>query len=213
MSKGTRATTLLLAALASGLAGIGGIGLGLVGVSEALSFGAGGALAVMLLTGGSRHHPDALYPARMQLARFRRTGEPADILVIELPASISLAGRRPTGKCASAVSSVLRATDGVSTVPSLGGNGLCAVVESDGRARSAIDRRLREACGSQIRLAWASSPEDGVTLESLLEVALDRLPQDESGAPQRRHGLQPLPVQRLLPRGVGPDRGTMRSMN
>jgi hypothetical protein len=210
MSTGTRGTVLLLAALVSGLAGIGGAGLGLIGVSEAVSFGAGGALAVFILAGGWQHHADVLYPARMQLARFRRSGEPADILVIELPASVSLAGRRPTRKCASAVSSVLRATDGVSLVPSLGESGLCAVVESDGRARSAIEKRLREACGNQIRLAWASSPDDGVALESLLEVALDRVHEREHGAPEARQGLRPLPVQPVLSRSLEPDRGTMR---
>jgi hypothetical protein len=210
MSTATRTTSLLLA---SGIAGVGGIGLGLIGVSEAVSFGVGGALAMILLAGRCQQHPDALYPARMQLARFRRSGDPADILVIELPARISLADGRPTRECASAVSSVLRATDGVSMVPSMGGNGLCAVVESDGRARSAIDKRLKEACGSQIRLAWAGSPADGVALESLIEVAVDRLPRRESEPPRQRHSLRPLPVQRLLPRGLGPDRGTMRSVN
>jgi len=213
MSIGMRATALLLAALASGLSGIGGIGLGLVGVSQVACFGAGGALALMLLAGGSRHHPDALYPARMQLARFRRSGQPADVLVVDLPASISMAGRRPTRKCASAVSSVLRVTDGVSMVPSLGGKGLCAVLESDGRARSAIDRRLRSACGNEIRLAWASSPDDGVTLESLLEVALNRLPLPESERRQRRRSLRPSPVQRLFSRSLGSERGPMRSMH
>jgi hypothetical protein len=204
-----RATTLLLAALASGLTGIGCIGLGLVGVSEAACFGAGGALALMLVAGSSRHHPDALYPARMQLARCRRSGGPADILLVELPASNSIGGGRQTRRCAAAVSSVLRVTDGVSMVPSLGVNGICAVLESDGRARSAIDQRLRSACGDEIRLAWASSPDDGVTLESLLEVALNRLPLPEARQPQRQ-GLRPLPVH-FLHRGLRSEREPMRS--
>lgn len=198
-----------MAALASGLTGVGGIGLGLVGVSDVIWFGAGGVVAVVVLAGGSQHRPDALYPARMQLARFRRSGHPADLLVIDLRAGLSMTGGRPTRKCASAVSSVLRVTDGVSMVPSLGGNGLCAVIESDARARSAIDRRLRTACGNEIRLAWASSPADGVTLDSLLEVALDRLPHPEPER-QRRHRLRPLPV-RLLPRGLADERDPMRS--
>jgi hypothetical protein len=205
-----RPTTRLLAALASGLTGIGCIGLGLIGVSEAACFGAGGALAVMLVASGSRHHPDALYPARVQLARCRRSGRPADILLVELPASNSIAGGRQTRRCATAVSSVLRVTDGVSMVPSLGGNGMCAVLESDGRARSAIDQRLRSACGDEIRMAWASSPHDGVTLESLLEVALDRLPIPESRRPQRRQSLRPLPVH-FLHRSLRSEREPMRS--
>ena len=199
MSRRIRATTPLLVTLAAGLTGIGCIGLGLVAVSEAAYFGAGGAIALMLVAGGSWHRPDALYPARMQLARCRRGGQPADILVVELSSTTSLVGGRQTRRCATAVSSVLRVTDGVSMIPSLGGNGMCAVLESDGRARSAIDQRLRSACGSEIRLSWASSPDDGVTLESLLEVALNRLPLPESGRRQGRKRLRPLPVQRLLP--------------
>lgn len=208
MSTRKPATTPLFAALASGFTGIGCIGLGLVGVSEAACFGAGGALALMLMAGSSRHRPDPLYPARMQLARCRRSGQPADILVVELPASSSIAGGRQTRGCASAAR-VLRVTDGVSLVPSLGGDGLCAVLESDARARSAIDHRLRSACGNEIRVAWASCPDDGVTLESLLEVALDRLPLPESR--RRRGRLRPLPVQRLLPWTLGPEREPMRS--
>jgi hypothetical protein len=207
----SRSPTPLLAAVASGLTGVGCIGLGLVGVSEAACFGAGGALALMLVASGSRHHPDALYPARMQLARCRRSGLPADILVVEVPASTSIAGGRQTRRGATAVSSVLRVTDGVSMVPSLGGSGICAVVESDAGARSAIDQRLRSACSNEIRLAWASSPDDGVTLESLLEVALDRLPLPESRPRQRRQRLRPSPAQRLLPGSLEPDREPMRS--
>ena len=207
---GRRATTLLFAALAvSSVTGIGGIGLGVIGVSEAVCFGAGGALALAMLAGASEHHADGLHPARMQLARFRRSGEPADLLVVQAPAKVSMAGGRPSRNCASAVSSVLRVTDGVSIIPSLSGNGLCAVLESDERTRSAIDRRLRRACGNEIQLAWASSPDDGVTLDSLLAVALDRLPRSESGR-QGRHRLGPLPA-RFLPRGVGNERGPMRS--
>ena len=211
MSTGTRATNLLFAALVSGVAGIGGIGLGLVGVSETVCFGAGGALALMLLAGGPQRHPDGLYPARIALARSRRSGQPADVLVVELPASTSIAGRRTTRGCMSSVCSVLRVTDGVSMVPSLGGKGLCAVLESDGGTRSAIDRRLRNACGNQIRVAWATTPDDGVTLESLLEVAVSRLPLPEPGR-QPGSSLRPLPVQRFLSRGLRANRG-MRSVH
>jgi hypothetical protein len=202
--------SILLLALASGLTGIGCIGLGLVGVSEAACFGAGGALALTLSASGSRHHPDALYPARMQLARCRRSGQRADVLVVELPPSTSIAGARQTRRSASTASSVLRVTDGVSMVPSLGGSGLCAVLESDGRARSAIDQRLRRVCGNEVRLAWASSPDDGVTLESLLEVALNRLPTPEPRPAQRRQSLRPLPVQ-LFHRSLRSEREPMRS--
>jgi hypothetical protein len=198
------AATVLLAALASGL---GGIGIGLIGLSEAVCFGAGGGLALMLLAGTPRDHPDALYPARLQLARFRRSGKPADILVFRLqPPSITRRG--VSRRCAKAATSVLRVTDGVSMVPSLGGTGFCAVVESDGRSRPAIDQRLRSACGNEIRMAWASSPEDGVTLESLIAAAVDRLP--EPSEPERRQSLRPSPLLRLVPWSLGPDRAPIR---
>jgi len=201
----------VLAALACGLTGIAGIGAGLVGASQAAYFGAGGALTLLLLAGGSRRRPDALYPARMQLARFRRSGPPADLVVVDLTASISPGGRRPSGKPAEAVSSVLRVTDGASIVPAMGGRGVCAVLEPDERARAAIDQRLRRACGDEIQVAWVSTPDDGVTLESLLEVALDRLALRQPRPLQRRQGMLPLPIARLIPRNLGADRGPMRS--
>jgi hypothetical protein len=183
--------------------GIGGIGAGLIGLAEAACFGAGGALALMLLASGSQRRPDALYPARLQLARFRRSGKPAYVLVVKLPP------RGASRRCASAVSSVLRITDGVARVPSLGGNGLCAVLEADAHTRTAIQQRLTSACGDEIQMGWASSPEDGVTLESLITAAVDRVP--ETRRPQRRQRLRPLPVQRLVPRSLGPDREPMRN--
>jgi hypothetical protein len=206
MSTWTPGTT-LTAALSAGAAGIGGIGVGLFGLSEAVCFGAGGAFALMLLAGGPQHHRDALYPARLQLARFRRTGKEADVLVVRFEPP-SPTRRSVSRKCASAASSVLRVTDGASMVPSLGGTGFCAVVEADGRSRAAIDQRLKRACGSEIGIAWASSPEDGVTLESLIAAAVDRLP--ESSQRPRHQFLRPSPLQRLVPRGLRLDRAPMR---
>jgi hypothetical protein len=207
MSRGTPGTTVMLATLASGLTGIGAIGVGLIGLSEAAYLGAGGGLALMLLAGGAQNQPDALYPARLQLARSRRSGKPVDLLLVR-PQPPSITRRGVSRRCAAAVSSVLRVTDGVSMIPSLSGTGICAVLEADGRARAAIDQRLRNACGSEIRMAWASSPEDGVTLESLIAVAVDRLPEPRQ-RPHRQY-LRPLPLQRLAPPSIGPDREPMR---
>jgi hypothetical protein len=210
MSTGRRPTTVVLAALACGLTVIAAVWMGLLGTSQVACFGAGGALTLMILAGGCRHRPDALYPARMQLARFRRTGQPADLVVVDLTASISPDHRRSSGMSTDEVSSVLRVTDGASMVPAMGGKGVCAVLESDARARAAIDRRLRRACGNEIPVAWVSSPDDGVTLEALLEAAMERLPVPQP-RPQQRQRLLPLPVQRLVLRSLEPDRGPMRS--
>jgi hypothetical protein len=209
MAKGRLEAGVLLAGMASGLTGIGAIGIGFLELSEAACFGAGGALAMTLLAGSSRRSPDALYPARMQLARFRRSGKPADVLVVKLPPGPSIARGGAAHRCIAAASSVLRVTDGVAMVPSLGGSGLCAVLESDAGARTAIQERLRNACGSDIRMAWASSSEDGVTLETLIAAAVGRLP--EPTPPPPRQTLRPLPVQRLIPRSLGPEKEPMRS--
>jgi hypothetical protein len=172
---GTLEISAVLTGIASGFTLIAGAVFGFIGSSEAACFAAGGTLALTILASGSKSAHDALHPARLELARHRRSEKAADILVVKAPPGKSLLGRDARRRSASAASSVLRVTDGVSVVPSGPGSGICAVLEADARARTAIELRLRNACGSEVRLGWASYPNDGVTLESLISVALDRL--------------------------------------
>src|SRR3954453_17432776 len=106
MSTGRRPTTVVLAALACGLTVIAAVWMGLLGKSQVACFGAGGALTLMILAGGCRHRPDALYPSRMHLARFRRTGQPDGLVVEFLTACTMLIHRRWSGMSTDEVSSV-----------------------------------------------------------------------------------------------------------
>jgi hypothetical protein len=179
------------AVAAPGFAAVAGIVVGFIEPSEAAWLGAGGALAAVILASVSRDTQGSLHPAHLQLARFRRNEKPADILVVKLPpgppTTRGSAGRRS----ARAACSVLRVTDGVAIMPSLRGYGLCAVLEPDAHARTAIEHRLRNVCGSEVRLGWASFPEDGVTLESLIAAAADHVP--DRGRPDR---IQRMPQMR-----------------
>jgi hypothetical protein len=192
-----------------GFTAVAGMLVGVVGPSEVVCFGAGGALALMILAGRSKDVHDALYPARVQLAQYRRSEKAADILVGKLPPGASLA-RNASRRSASATSSVLRITDGVAVVPSARGYQICAVLEADARARAAVEHRLRTVSGDQVRLGWASAPDDGVTLDSLIAAAVDRIPEHRRA--DRSPARQRLGVGGLALRTLGPDRTPMRAM-
>jgi hypothetical protein len=177
----TRETRVLLAGGALGVVSAAGLLLDLLRPSEAAFLVAGGALATAILAGLTRDVRDSLYPAHVQLARFRRSEQPADILVA-LPPGSSGARRRSARTARSA----LRVTDGAAVMSSPRGPGVCAVLEPDARARSAIEHRLRTVCGSEVRTGWASFPEDGATLEALIEAAADRIPAPDWMPPKQR---------------------------
>jgi hypothetical protein len=181
---------------------------GFVGSPEAASFGAGCALALMILASRSKDVHGALYPARLQLAHYRRSEKEADILVVELPPGALITRRNGSRRSASAASSVLRVTDGVAVVRSARDYQICAVLEADARARAAVEHRLRTVCGDRVRLGWASAPDDGVTLDSLITAAADRIP--ERGRVHRSPTRPQLGIARLIPRALGPDRAATR---
>jgi hypothetical protein len=195
----------LVAGAAPGLAATAGIFAGFIDPSQAACVWAGSALAAVILADGRRVAPqDQLYPARLQLARFRRRERPADVLLVQLPQG-TLRARLTGGRRASAACAKLRVTDGVAVLPSVGGCRLCAVMEPDSRARRAIEARLRNACGEGVGLGWATFPEDGATLESLVAVAAGRVP-GRVPPPRMRRVPQPDTGARLATRGVGSGR-------
>lgn len=208
-------TSPLRTGVGSGLTAMAAVAVGLLDPFEALCLAAGAALALVIAAGGSKPVKDMLYPARLQLARFRRGDKPADVLVVRLPRDRSISSRTAGRRSASAAAAVLRVTDGVALVPSLRGPGLCAVLEADPRARAAIEQRLSNACGNDIRVGWASCPDDGVSLESLVAVAVDRAPDDverasddaRSPGAARRHRLR---AGDLLAGTLSPSRPPMR---
>jgi hypothetical protein len=194
---GTRETRVVLAGIVLGLVSVAGLIFGLLGLFEASCLAAGGALATAILAPVTSDAQGSLYPAYLQLAKFRRSEKPADILVA-LPAGLPGARRRS----ARAARSTLRVSDGAAIVSSPRGYRLCAVLEPDARARSAIEHRLRSVCGDEVRVGWASFPEDGVTLESLIAAATDRISDHERarpGQPSPRISPGELPSPSLSP--------------
>ena len=203
---GTRANKIArVAGLLPGCAAIAALVVGAIGPSQAAWFGAGWGLTLLLLARGSTEVQDPLYPARLQLARSRRSEEPADVMVV-LPSPL-IRGRSESQRNARAARSVLRVTDGAVIVPSLGGHayGVCAVLEPDARARTAIERRIRDACVGDVSVGWASFPEHGVTLESLIDAAADRVP-DLLPQPAGPRMAQPAPGQQLASHSLDPGR-------
>ena len=183
--------TALLAGVGSGTTAIAAIWVGLIQPSEAACFAVGGAMASTILAAATVDLRDALHPARVQLARIRRTEGAANVLVAKLPAVGAGKGRRASRHRVREAAAVLRVTDGVAVVSTLRGYQLCAVIENGQPARLAIKRRLRNACGMDVRIGWASFPKDGVTLERLIAAASDRIP--ELARPQPEALLRPQP--------------------
>jgi hypothetical protein len=188
-------TSAVRTGLGSGLTAVFAAAVGLLEPVEALCLAAGAGLALAVAAGGSKPVEDTLYPAHLRLARFRRDDEPADVLVVTFPPGRSISARIEGRRRARTAGAVLRVTDGVSPVPSLRGRGLCAVLEPDPSARAAIQRRLSKVCGSDVRVGWASCPDDAVTLDSLVAIAVDRA-SDDSQAPT------PAAPQRLRPQDL-----------
>jgi hypothetical protein len=200
-------TSALRTGVGSGLTAAGAMAVGLLDPFEALCFALGAGLALSIAAGGSRKVKDTLYPARLQLARFRREDKPADVLVVRLPTGRPRSGGAGRRR-ASAAAEVLRVTDGVAILPSQREAGLCAVLEADPLARAAIEQRLRNVCGSDVRLGWASCPDDAVTLDSLVAVADDRAPGEARPAPDAsQDGARP---GRILIEMLNPGRAPVR---
>jgi hypothetical protein len=189
-----------------------GILFGVVGPVETACFAAGGAVALLVRSGASQyaHARDPLFPARVQLARYRRSEKEAHILVVKLPPGGSISRRGTCRRSARAASSVLRVTDGVAIVPSGRRYQICAVLEPDARARAGVERRLRTACGDQVRFGWANAPDDGVALESLIAAAVGRIPGRERRPVRRSPARQQPGMGRLVPSILGPDRAPVR---
>lgn len=177
--------------MGSGLTALAAAAVGLLQPLQAACLAAGAVIALVIAVGSSKPLKDTLYPARLRLARFRRDDKPADLLVVRFPAGRSIPGRIEGRQSARAAGGVLRVTDGVSPIPARHGHGLCAVLEPDAGARAAIEQRLSRACAGEVLVGWASCPDDGVTIDSLVEVAVDRGSQDSRRlAPPRPQRLR-----------------------
>jgi hypothetical protein len=102
-----------------------------------------------------------------RLSWCRRYEEPAELLVARMPA---LAPRRR-----STVIAVFRVSDSVALGRAAGEYELRAMLLDRDLDRAAVERRVAEASGQGVSLGWARFPEDGVTLDTLVDVARKRL--------------------------------------
>jgi hypothetical protein len=116
----------------------------------------------------------------------RRRGEPANVLVIAIEPG--------TPRSSSALLAATRATDTFVVHRSMRGVEVHGLLDGGELDRMAVERRLAERLGPNAACAfgWAVFPDDGFTLDVLLDVArssLSRLP-----TPPRRG---PVPLARL----------------
>jgi hypothetical protein len=193
----------LVAGTASAFTATAGIVAGFMEPTEAAWLGAGWVLALMILAGASKGVQDPLYPARVQLARFRRSEEPADLLLVRFPRG-RWPGRASAKRAARAALAALRVSDGATVLRSPHGLGLCAVLPPDVRARTTVENRLRKVCGDELVLGWARFPEEGVSLESLIDAAADRI-QDDLPLPRPSRVPEALPGRQLASRSLTPE--------
>lgn len=140
-----------------------------VGVSAAAAalLPTGGTMAVVaaavLLCGrvpASGDPPD--HALRRHLAICRRRQERALVLLA------SGAGRRQ------AMTADLRISDSAVAESGRHGSTLVAVVDANELAQARITERLRARHGDALRIGWAAFPDDGMTLDTLVDVAASR---------------------------------------
>ena len=101
-----------------------------------------------------------------ELMRRRRRGEPAALLLLE-------------GRCdaaaAQALKDCLRVTDTVECRIRRGRVRMRAVLDLDRLDRAAVERRLAATGDVELAAGWATFPEDGLTLATVVEAARTRL--------------------------------------
>jgi hypothetical protein len=127
------------------------------------------------------------------LARYRRRGERADVLLAAPPA----------GMTADDLAGLFREADTVAVIAQRRGPLVLALLDRERLDRGGLEARLCEACGAAPVFSWASFPEHGVTLESLVERCESQLPDrpapNRAGTPKRG----PFPLAGRVPQHGG----------
>jgi hypothetical protein len=113
------------------------------------------------------------HPLRRHLAICRRREERAFVLVASAP------GRR-------AMTGELRISDSAVAASYRGDATLVAVVDGEELARDRITERLRAAHGQELTIGWAAFPDDGLTLDALVDAASARAGETRAGRPAAR---------------------------
>jgi hypothetical protein len=116
------------------------------------------------------------------LMRCRRRQEAAAVLVARVSA--------PAGSTHGRLTTCFRLTDSVLIGRTQHGCEVAAIFDKDGFDREGLERRLRsEAGGADVHCSWSRFPEEGLTLEALLDRARAGLPAEEQGFGRRWAGV------------------------
>jgi hypothetical protein len=102
------------------------------------------------------------------LSACRRRGDGAEVLVARVPRLGAPSVRELAG--------ALRIADSVAVAQRGTTVELHAVVDSVDLDREGLEERLRALCGPGLSCGWARFPQDGVTLDALLEQAREEVP-------------------------------------
>jgi hypothetical protein len=135
--------------------------------TAALAWIAAGSLIAFAIGRDEHLGSDRMDDLRRRISAARRRDERVDVVVFTL-AAVDLAGR------ASFLGS-FRLTDS-SSVHRVGGglNEVVMALDHAGLERAGVERRIATQVGMGPRFGWATFPDDGVTLEALLETARRR---------------------------------------
>ncbi len=139
--------------------------IGVVQPGELLPWTLAATAGVFLIAAHRRPAPSPLLNPEVLIARCRRMGTTAQIVVAEG------SGPDAIGSLASAV----RSTDGFAARESASGCEIVGVIEGDDVDRAAVERRLSAALGGGVTFGWAHFPADGLTLEVATAAAAGRM--------------------------------------
>ena len=164
--------------------------IGIVSLTELALVAPAGIAAVIAYSAGRARSGHGLDSLDRELMRRRRREEPAALLLVE-------------GRCDPAASSALReclrVTDTVDFRTRRGRVRMRALLDVESLDRHAVERRLVSTGAVELAAGWATFPEDGLTLATLVESARDELsplpavvaPARDEKVPQARPAEQP----------------------
>lgn len=145
--------------------------------------------ALGLVAGGTAVRRSTAAPQvdalQRHIMRCRRRGERANVLVVDFEPG--------TSRSISALLAATRATDTFVVRRSMRGVEVHGLLDGDALDRMAVERRLAGRLGPNAACAfgWAVFPDDGLTLDVLLEAARAALP-SLPAAPRRRGPVPPV---------------------
>jgi hypothetical protein len=151
----------------------------LIATAGAAVWAGSGAALVMAISAvrPSRHRPDVggLHELQRHLARARRAGASAYVLVAEIP--------RERAWAISDLLKVLRLADSVAVRPSRGGWRVLVMADAEPFELEGLQRRIG-ASAARPQCGWAAFPDDALTLHELVARASASRGQQTAGMPR-----------------------------